>query len=47
VVAKHADFQASMRRLMTEHRHADGTPTGDDKLSNRIDVARAGVEAAC
>lgn len=47
VVAKHADFQTSMRRLMTEHRHADGSPAGDDKLSNRIDVARAGMEAAC
>jgi hypothetical protein len=47
VAAEHEDFQKSMRRLVAEHRHADGTPAGDDKLSNRIDVARAGVEAAC
>jgi hypothetical protein len=47
VAAEHEDFQKSMRRLVTEHRHADRTPAGDDKLSNRIDVARAGVESAC
>jgi hypothetical protein len=47
VAAEHEDFQKSMGRLVAEHRHADGTPAGDDKLSNRIDVARAGVERAC
>ena len=44
---EHQEFQKSMRRAIAQRRRADGRPAEDDKLSMRIDLAKAAVERAC
>jgi hypothetical protein len=44
---EHNEFQASMRRAISERRSADGTPRDDDALSKKLDVAKLELEAAC
>jgi hypothetical protein len=44
---QHRQFEVSMRQLLAEHRAEDGTADETDKLSRRIDAARATLESAC
>jgi hypothetical protein len=44
---QHQQFEASMQRLVTEQRAADGTPDETDALSQRVDAARAELESIC
>lgn len=44
---EHNRHQIEARHTLFEHRLASGVPADRDKLSVRIDVARAGLEAQC